>query len=91
MIAFDRVLIELQSFLLSKLYIDPIHRVLMYFPLLLLAPCKTWCFQVNVVRISVFFVHSRYSEVNVPALIARYPVSVSSSWGTDVHQRVAPF
>ena len=26
-------LIELESFLLSKLYIDPVHRVLMSFPL----------------------------------------------------------
>ena len=36
-------LIELQSFTLSKLYIDPIHRVLVSFPRVLFVPCKTWC------------------------------------------------
>ena len=30
----------------------------MYFPLFLLVPCKTWCFQVNYLRIFVFFVHT---------------------------------
>ena len=50
-------LIELESFLLSKFYVDPIHRVFIVLPLFLLVPCKTQCFQVNVIRISVFFVH----------------------------------
>ena len=50
-------LIEFQSFTLSKLHIDPVNRVLMSSPLLLLVPCKTWCFQVNVIRIFVFLVH----------------------------------
>ena len=40
-------LIELKSFLLSKFYVDPIHRVLMFLPRFLLVPCNTRCFQVN--------------------------------------------
>ena len=35
-------LIILQSFSFSRLYIDPIHRILVSFPLLLLVRCKTW-------------------------------------------------
>ena len=45
---------ELKSFLLSKLYIDPIQRVLMSFPRFLFVPCKTWFGQVKLVRIFVF-------------------------------------
>ena len=46
-------LTELQSFSLSKLYIDPIHRILVSFPLLLLVRCKTWFGQIELMRISV--------------------------------------
>ena len=42
-------LIELQSFSLSKLYIDPTHRILVPFPLLL-ARCKTWFGQIKLLR-----------------------------------------
>ena len=49
-------LIELNSFLMSNFNVDPTHRVLMF------VPCKTRCFQVNVVRISVFFVHRIHSR-----------------------------
>ena len=38
-------LMELKSFLLSKFYVDPIHRVLMFLPLFLLVPSKTRCSQ----------------------------------------------
>ena len=55
-------LIELQSFPLSKLYIDPIHRVLVSFPRFLLVPCKTWFGQVKLVRIFVFLVHGIHSR-----------------------------
>ena len=48
-------LIELNSFLLSKSDVDPIHRVLMFSStFFLLVPCKTWCFQVNCIKIFVF-------------------------------------
>ena len=55
-------LIELKSFLLTKFYVNPIHRVLMYFPLFLLVPCKTWCCKANVIWIFVFFVHRIHSR-----------------------------
>ena len=62
---------KLQSFSLSKLYIDPIHRVLVSFPRFLLVPCKTWCGQVNLVRISGFLVRGINSckeyRLSVPA------------------------
>ena len=50
-------LIELQSFSLSKFYVDPIHRVLMFLPIFLMVSCKTRCIQVNYIRIFVFLVH----------------------------------
>ena len=50
-------LIELQSFLLSKFDIDPTHRVLMFLPCFMRAPCKTRSFQVDRVRILVFVFH----------------------------------
>ena len=45
-------LIELQSFPLSKLYIDPVHRILVYFPLFLVR-CKTWFGQIKLYWILV--------------------------------------
>ena len=48
-------LTELKSFLLSKLDVNPIHRVLMCLPLFLPVPCKTWCIQANFIWISMFF------------------------------------
>ena len=45
-------LIELQSFLLNKFYVDPIHRVLMLSSTALcMVLCKTRCSQVDRVRI----------------------------------------
>ena len=49
-------LIELQSFSLSKLYIDPIHRILVPFPLLL-EQSKTWFGQIKLMRIFVILIH----------------------------------
>ena len=43
-----------KSFFKSKIDVDPIHRVLMFFHFFLLVQC----FQVNVIRISVFFVQT---------------------------------
>ena len=50
-------LMELKPFLLSKFDVDQIHRVLMFLPRFLLVPCKTRCFQVNYIQISMYFVH----------------------------------
>ena len=49
-------LIEFQSFPLGKLYIDPIHRILVSFPLLL-ARCKTWFGQIKLLRMPVILIH----------------------------------
>ena len=53
-------LIELQSFTLSKLCIDPIHRVLVSFPLFLHDAGRFG--QVKLARIFVFFVHGIHSR-----------------------------
>ena len=50
-------LIELESVLHNKIDVDPIYRVLMFLPRCLHVLCKTRCFQVNCLRIFVFFVH----------------------------------
>ena len=49
-------LIEVQSFPLSKLYFDPVHRILVPFPLLLVR-CKTWFGQIKLLRIYVSLMH----------------------------------
>ena len=49
-------LTELLSFPLSKPYIDPLHRIVVPFPLLL-ARCRTWFGQIKLLRISVFLIH----------------------------------
>ena len=50
-------LMELKYYPLSKFYIDPVNRVLMSSQLFLLVPCKTRCFQVDLLRIFVFLIH----------------------------------
>ena len=76
-------LIELKSFLLSKFYVDPIHRVFMFLPLFLLVPCKTRCFQVNFVRISVFFVHRIHRRKEYRLSFAQVLSSRYQSWICD--------
>ena len=55
-------LIEPESFTLNKLYIDPIHRVLVSLPLFLLVPCKTWFGQIKLFWIFVFLVHGIHNR-----------------------------
>ena len=70
-------LIELKSFLLRKFDVDPTHRVLMSFPLFLIVPCKTWCVQVNLIRIFVFLVHWIHNRKEYcPSFFAQF----LSSW-----------
>ena len=76
-------LIELQSFLQSKVDVDPIHRVLMFLPLFLMVPCKTRCFQVNFVRISVFFVHRIHRREEYRLSFAENLSSRYQSWIDD--------
>ena len=44
-------LIELQSFLQSKIDIDPIHCVLMSLPCFMHVLCRTWFIQVDCIKI----------------------------------------
>ena len=78
-------LIEFESFTLSKLYIDPIHSVLVSFPGSLLVPCKTLLGQVKLVRIFVFLVHGilrrKEYRLSFPAQILSSPLSILNlSW-----------
>ena len=76
-------LIELQSFLLSKFYVDTIHSVLMFLPLFLIVPSKTWCFQVNVIRTFVFFVHRTQRRKEYRQSFAQILSSRYQSWICD--------
>ena len=70
-------LIELQSFLLSKFDIDPIHSVLMFLPCFVHVLCQTRCFfQVDRVRILVFFVHGIHRQKEYCLSVAQ----ILSSW-----------
>ena len=76
-------LMELQSFPLSNLYIDPVHRVLVSFPRFLLVPCKTWFGQVKLVRIFVFLVHGIHSRKEYCLSFLAWivlPVTVQNLW-----------
>ena len=65
-------LIELQSFPLSELYIDPVHRILVPFQLLLVR-CKTWFGQIKLLWIFVIPMHGihgcREYRLSFPARI----------------------
>ena len=73
-------LIELQSFLLSKVDVDPIHRILMFLPCFVHVLCKTRCFQVDLVKILMVFVHGIHKQKEyclfASAQIFDLPVSV---------------
>ena len=55
-------LVELHSFLQGKVDVDPIHRILMSLPYLMHVLCMTRCFQVDRVRILVFFIHGIHRQ-----------------------------
>ena len=76
-------LIELQSFPLSKLKIDPVHRILVPFPLLFVR-CKTWFRQVKLLRIFVILMHGIHSrEEYCLSVLARILSSRYLSWMCD--------
>ena len=52
-------LIELQSFLQSKIDVNPIHCVLKSLPCFMHVSCMTWCIQVDRFRILMVFVHGQ--------------------------------
>ena len=55
-------LIELQSFLVSKIDVDPIHSVLMSLPCFMHVLCMTRYTQVDRIRILVILVHGIYRQ-----------------------------
>ena len=55
-------LIELQSFLQSKIDIDPIHRVLMSLPCFMHVLCRTWFIQVDCIEIPRIFVNGIHKQ-----------------------------
>ena len=72
-------LIELQSFLQSKVDVDPIHRILMFLPCFVHVLCKTRCFQVDRVRILMVFVHGIHRQKEYCLSVAQIfdlPVSI---------------
>ena len=78
-------LIELQSFLQSKVDVDPKYRVLMSLPCFLQVPCMTWCIQVDRIRILMILVHrvhrlKEYCLSVVQILTSRYPSCPVPSW-----------
>ena len=76
-------LIKLQSFSLSKLKIDLVHRILVHFPLLLVR-CKTWYGQIKLYWVMMTLMHGIYGckecRLSVPdwILSSRY-----QSWICD--------
>ena len=65
-------LIELQSFPLSKLFFDPVHRILVPCQLFLVR-CQTWFGQIKLLRIFVILMHGIHGckeyRLSVPARI----------------------
>ena len=55
-------LTELQSFLLSKVDVDPIHCILMFLPCFVYVLCETQCIQVDRIRILMIFVHGIHRQ-----------------------------
>ena len=76
-------LTELQSFLLSKFDIDPIHRVLMFLPCFMHVPCKTRCSQVDRLRILVFLIHRIHKQKEYCLSFAQNLTSWYQSWIDD--------
>ena len=76
-------LIERQSFLQSKVDVDPIHRILMLLPCFMHVLCKTRCFQVDRVRILVFFVCGIHRQKEYCLSVARILSSRYQSWIDD--------
>ena len=77
------LLMWLKSFLLSKSDVDPIHRVLMFLPCCMHVPCKTRCFQVDRLRIFVFFVQRIYRQKVYCMPFAQSLASRYQSWIHD--------
>ena len=73
-------LIELQSFPQSKIDVDPIHRILMFLPCFVPVLCRTRCFQVDRVRILVFFVHRIHKQEEYCLLLMECKLIAHPTW-----------
>ena len=76
-------LIELQSFLQSKIDVDPIHCVLMFLPCFVHVLCMTRCIQVDRIRILMVFVHRIHKKKEYCLSFAQsfgLPVSILDWW-----------
>ena len=76
-------LTELQSFLQSKIDVDPIHRILMFLPPFLLVQSKTQCIQVDRIRILMVFVREIHKQKEYCLFGAQnfvQPVSIQTWW-----------
>ena len=76
-------LIELQSFLLRKFDVDPIHRVLMFLPCFMHVACKTRSFQVDRLRILVFLIYRIYKQKEYCLSFAQILTSWYQTWIDD--------
>ena len=78
-----RCLIEFQSFLQSKIDVDPIHRVLMFLPCFMHVLCNTRCSQVDPVRLLVFLVRRIHKQKEYCLSVCSnfvLPVSILNWW-----------
>ena len=76
-------LIELQSFLVNKFAVDPIHRVLMFLSCFTHLLCKTRCSQVDRIRILVFFILGIHKQKEYCLSVAQILTSWYQSWIDD--------
>ena len=76
-------LIELQSFPLSKLYVDAIHSIVMSLPCFPHVLCNTRCFRLDRVKILVFFVHRIHKQKEYSLSVAQHLWSWCQSWIHD--------
>ena len=75
--------IEFQPFLQSKVDVDPIHSILMFLPCFMHVLCKTRCFQVDCLRIFVFFIHRIHKQTEYCLSFAQIVTSRYQSWIHD--------
>ena len=75
-------LLELQSFLQNKVDVDPTHRILMFLPSTMHVLCKTRCFQVDRVRILMFFVKRIHKQKEYCVCCSNFvlPISILNWW-----------
>ena len=76
-------LIELQFFLLSKFDVDPIHHVVMFLPCFVHVLCKTWCTQVDRIKIPLILVHGMHKQKEYYLSVPQILTSRYQSWICD--------